>query len=306
MIQSPRPSPLTQPYIFTCQVIRDFRVNQGLLLSGAVAYYALLSIIPLFTLAVVVISRFYPDEELLALLRDNMNLVMVMPGLTDTLLSQFSKFLEYRHVVGWVGIMVMIFFSSMAFTILENTMSVIFYHRVSIKRRHFLVSAALPYLFVLTLGTGLLAMTLTAGALQTMEGNEVRLFFWIIKLEGITSMVIYLLGVAGMVLLFTAIYMVMPIGGLGIRHALIGGVAAGILWEIARHVLIWYFSTLSLVNVVYGSLATSIVTLLTLEVAAMILLVGAQVIATYERLSEEAHVEAAKGMETLEERPRTF
>ena len=55
-----------------------------------------------------------------------------------------------------------------------------------------------------------------------------------------------------------------------------------LLWELARHLLIWYFSTLSFVNLVYGTLATAIVALLSLEVAAMILLFGAQVIAEYE------------------------
>ena len=286
------------PLRFIKQVVIDFRANQGLLLSGAVAYYTLLSIIPLFTLAVLAGSRFYPDEEMLALLRDNMNQVLVVPGLTEILLSQVAKFLEHRELIGWLGIVVMLFFSSAAFTILENTMSVIFYHRVAIKRRHFLVSAILPYIFVLFLGTAMLALTLTAGALQAMEGSEVTLFFWTLKLEGITSVIIYLLGVTGMVLLFSSIYMLMPIGGLVVRHALIGGIAATILWEIARHILIWYFSSLSLVNLVYGSLATAIVTLLSLEVAAIILLLGAQVIASYERLSEGGTATASEGMQT--------
>jgi membrane protein len=52
-------------------------------------------------------------------------------------------------------------------------------------------------------------------------------------------------------------------------------------------VLVWYFSTLSQVRVVYGSLTTSIIVLLTLEIAALVLLLGAQVIAEYERLSHE-------------------
>lgn len=51
--------------------------------------------------------------------------------------------------------------------------------------------------------------------------------------------------------------------------------------------LVWYFSTLSQVKIVYGSLTTSIVVLLTLEIAAIVLLLGAQVIAEYERLSHE-------------------
>jgi len=41
---------------------------------------------------------------------------------------------------------------------------------------------------------------------------------------------------------------------------------------------------LSQVSVVYGSLATGIIVLLSLEVAATLLLLGAQVIAEYERI----------------------
>jgi len=78
----------------------------------------------------------------------------------------------------------------------------------------------------------------------------------------------------------------MPVGNLSLRHALVGGITAGILWELARRLLVWYFANLSMVNMVYGSLATAIVALLSLEVAAMILLFGAQVIAEYERLAE--------------------
>ena len=46
------------------------------------------------------------------------------------------------------------------------------------------------------------------------------------------------------------------------------------------------FFTLSVVGVVYGSLATTIVGLLSLEIASIILLLGAQVIAEYERLQD--------------------
>ena len=51
-----------------------------------------------------------------------------------------------------------------------------------------------------------------------------------------------------------------------------------------RHLLVWYFATLSQVSVVYGSLTSAIVVLLSLELAATLLLLGAQVISEYERL----------------------
>ena len=64
---------------------------------------------------------------------------------------------------------------------------------------------------------------------------------------------------------------------------LIGGASAGLLWELTRPALGWYFGTLSQVSVVYGSLTTAIVVLLSLELASTLLLLGAQVIAEYER-----------------------
>jgi uncharacterized BrkB/YihY/UPF0761 family membrane protein len=82
--------------------------------------------------------------------------------------------------------------------------------------------------------------------------------------------------------------MVMPVGRISIYHAIIGGITATVLWEIIRHLLMWYYSTLSLVNVIYGSLATAVVTLLSIEIAVIILLLGAQVIAEFDRGTMDA------------------
>jgi len=97
-------------------------------------------------------------------------------------------------------------------------------------------------------------------------------------------LLLYLVGVLGLVLMLTAIYLVVPVGRLSFKHALVGGVTAAVLWEAARHIMVWYFRTLSMVNVIYGSFATVVVVLLSLEMAALILLLGAQVIAEFERL----------------------
>src|SRR4051812_48311386 len=82
--------------------------------------------------------------------------------------------------------------------------------------------------------------------------------------------------------------LVMPVGRLRMRHALIGGATAALLWELTRHLLVWYFARLSQVNVVYGSLTTAIVVLFSLEILATLLLFGAQVISEYERLERSA------------------
>jgi hypothetical protein len=75
----------------------------------------------------------------------------------------------------------------------------------------------------------------------------------------------------------------------GRASALVGGITVGLLWEATRHILLWYFTTLSVVGVVYGSLATTIVGLLSLEVASIFLLLGTQVIAELRACRRRRH-----------------
>ncbi len=60
-------------------------------------------------------------------------------------------------------------------------------------------------------------------------------------------------------------------------------VGAAVLWEGARELMTWYFTHLSMVDALYGSFATAIIVLLAMELAAGIVLLGAQVIAELER-----------------------
>jgi YihY family inner membrane protein len=162
-------------------------------------------------------------------------------------------------------------------------MAVIFSHRVREHRRHFLISAIIPYAYIFLVGIGLLLVTLIAGALGAMADKHIVFWGWDLSLEGTSRTMLYLSGMFGMVMMLTSLYLVMPVGSIPIRYALMGGITAAVLWEIIRHVLVWYYSTISLVNVIYGSLATAVVALLSIEVAVIILLLGAQVIAEVER-----------------------
>lgn len=281
---------LRHPGRFLVRVLKGFLANQGLLLSAAVAYNTLLSMIPLFILLLVALSHVVDEAQLLASV--DRYIELAVPGESGPIVNQLAEFLAHRDVLSWLMVGVLLFFSSMAFTVLENAMSVIFFHRVAIRRRHFLVSAVLPYLFIMLLGLGFLAVTLIASLLQTVADTHIQFWGHDWTPDGLSGPALYVIGLSGQILVLTSIYLVMPVGRLSLRHALLGGITAGLLWEIARHGLTWYFAKLSLVNVVYGSLATAIIALLSLEVASIILLLGAQVIAEYERLGRGGELAA--------------
>ena len=273
---------ISHPWRFLFAVLKGFRDNQGLLLAGAVAYYTLMSIVPVFALVLIVLSQFVEQELLLETV--SAMLALAAPIRSEELAMHLQVFLSHWKVIGTVGVLLLLFFSSLAFAVLENAMAMIFFHRRVNHSRHYLVSVLLPYAYILLLAAGFLVVSLMAGWLNQHSSATLKLVGLDLSMSSSTAAILYLLGVLGEVLLLTSVYLVMPLGQLAWSHALVGGVVATVLWEITRHLLIWYFTTLSFVSIIYGSLATTIIILLSFEFAAVILLLGAQVIAEYERI----------------------
>jgi YihY family inner membrane protein len=208
---------------------------------------------------------------------------MIIPGYAATLTEEVQVFLAHGKSVGSFVFLAMLFFSSMAFGVLESAMTVIFSHRFRLQRRHFLISFIIPYAYILLIGLGILLVSFIAGAIDTYSGRKLVLLGRGVSLDGAAFVAMYLIGILGEVLLLTSFYLVMPVMRITFRHALMGGTISTVLWEITRRVLAWYYHVLSSVNLIYGSFATSVVALISIEAIAVIILLGAQVIAELER-----------------------
>src|ERR1700719_2042357 len=79
-----------QPGPFAIAVIKQFRANQGVLLAGAVAYYTLLSLVPLLILILLALSHVVDEERLLVTLRASLE--FVVPGQADALVGAAQFF----------------------------------------------------------------------------------------------------------------------------------------------------------------------------------------------------------------------
>jgi membrane protein len=277
---------LQHPGRFALQVLKAFRANQGLLLAGAVAYYTLLSMVPLAILMVIALSHVIDQAELFLTMRRAFD--YVVPGQGKAIVQELAKILEHRDVIGWVLLAIMLVFSALAFKVLENAISVIFLHRVAKRKRPFLVSLLLPFAYILFLSVALFFATLVFAELIQIGEERLVVFGHSWSLGGFSRLSLYLAGLLAEIAVISSVYYFMPVGRMLLRHALIGGVTAGLLWEMIRYGLAWYLAKISRVDLVYGSLTTAIVVLLSIEIAATLLLLGAQVIAEYERAVEGA------------------
>ena len=267
---------------FASRVLGDFFLrNHGLLLTAAVAYNMMLSLIPLAAILLVILSNFFDDALLLQTITAEFSLIA--PGFVSVLTEFLTGFLRSRQLIGLVGGVSLLVFSSLAFRVLEDAIAIIFHRPLPTLKRKFWVSALLPYVFILIIAAGLISITTMNAIIDSQY--EKNLTFWGLNtlLRQYVNHGIYVTGLLGLVMLFTLFYKILPMAKVSFRLALAGGLTATTLWEIVRHLLVYYFTKISMVNVLYGSMATMIIVLLTLEMIALILLVGAQVIANLQR-----------------------
>ena len=285
---------------FASRVLRDFFLrNHGLLLTAAVANNMMLSLIPLSAVLLVAFSHFIDPAQVMESI--SIEVSMIAPGFVPTLHEVLTGFLNTRQLIGWLGLGSLLLFSSLAFRVLEDAFAIIFHRPLPTLKRKFWVSALMPYFFILIVAAGLIVITSVNAVIDARSLKDSPLSGVDVLLHRHLSQIIYITGVLGLVLLFTLFYKIMPVAKVSTKRALIGGLTATILWEIVRHVLVAYYARVSSVNVIYGSMATIIVVLLIMESVALILLLGAQIIADLQR-NADAGLEWHEDPEKLADR----
>jgi membrane protein len=265
---------------FVGRALRAFSRNHGILLAGGVGYNALLSLVPFLTLAVAALSMVFDEARILDTLRPE--LTALVPQHADAVLQAAQAFLYTKASTRVLSVVSMLFFSSIAFRMLEQAVAAIFHSSSRTAHRSFWVSALLPYLFMLVLMAALLGITLLTASLDALDEHQLRLFGLQRPLASGIKLLLRLSGFLGLVVLFAGIYRVLPVIRISARRALVGGLAAAVLWRLTALFMVYFFTNISTVNVLYGSLATVVVVLLSLEIVFVILLLGAQVIAELE------------------------
>jgi membrane protein len=270
---------------FANRVLRDFfQKNHGLMLTAAVAYNMMLSLIPLAAVLLVAFSHFFEESALLETITTEASLIA--PGFSPILTEVLTGFLSKRELIGWLGLGTLLIFSSLAFRILEDAFSIIFHKPIPTLKRKFWVSALMPYGFIVIVAVCLIGITTINAIIDTQDLSNQTLLGFRLPIHEHLGHFIYLIGLFGLVILFTLFYKIMPIAKISFKRAMIGGLTATILWEIVRYLLTAYYAKFSMVNVLFGSMATIIIVLLTMEAVALILLLGAQVIADLQRSSD--------------------
>lgn len=252
-------------------VARRFADDRCAQIASSLTFTTLLSLVPLITVTVTVFAAFPVFTELMAQIKIFMlmNMVPEVAGKVITVyMTQFSNKAAKLTMLGIVGLtitaLLLIYTIDRAFNVIWR-----------VRRPRSVLQRFLTYWAVLTIGP------IIIGASLSVTYYVVSFSLGYVKhipLLGPTTL--KLLPVGLMSLAFTLLYLAVPNRYVPWKHALVGGVFAGLTFELMKRIFGWYIGSFPTYTFVYGAFATFPIFLLWIYLSWLVILLGAVIAAT--------------------------
>jgi membrane protein len=255
-----------------------FSKERGSEAAASLAYFAFFSIFPML-LVFIVIGSFFVDRSVV---QDQLvNLLLgIVPGVESVIIENINRVLRLRGAMTLVAIISLIWSATSVFNILAKNLNRAF-PRASVPS--FLKGRFMGFLMFLGLGVLMLlsvASSTLSGLIPVinipLDGRALHeTFIWQIGA--------FLVPVGINLLMFWALYYWVPRTKVSRKASFIGGLIAGVAWELLNNIFTWYLSSgLSRYRLVYGSVGSIVALLFWIYLTGMITLLGAHLTASIQ------------------------
>ena len=252
------------------QSLKKFNDDNGFFLSAGIAFNLLINLIPFILLLLALVGTYlYNDQEVLNYIRAYFR--DVAPALDPKITSNLMDVIQNRQIVGILGFVGLLWFSTWVFSSLRVALSIVFRKE---KSRRMLRGIAVDLLMILLVGILLLVSMILSSVVTFLPDYQGRIpvaigptIQWTLK---------YLLPFSLTYCMFFLIYKIIPDKGVHFRSALKAALFTGLLWELAKHLFTWYVVHLAEYSIFYGSLSTLVILILWVYYSSTILIVGAE------------------------------
>jgi membrane protein len=267
---------------FIRQVALRFHEDRCLQLSSSLTFTTLLALVPLLTVMLTVASAFPAFSGVTGQIDDFIASHVLPEQIGKTVLRYIEQFSQRAGRLTLLGLSVLAATSFLTMLNIERAFNIIW----QLKRRRPLVQRIVVYWAILTLAPVLIGASLTMTS-------------YLVSASAGLSRAVPLLGVAVLWLVpfvltiatFTLLYFIVPARTIEFRHALIGGVVAGVLFELAKRGFAVYVSKVPTYTMVYGTFATFPIFLLWIYLSWVVTVLGAVVTAS---LPDYGHLRASR------------
>jgi membrane protein len=251
---------------FCVAVFWRFYEERALQTAGSLTYTTLLSLVPLFTVALAIATAFPVFDDTMGALQLFVleNFLPDARGI-ETITDQISSFTANAGRLTAIGMGVFVVTAVMLMTTIDVAINRLF----RVQRPRPMLQQVLMYWAVLTLGP-----VLIGGSLSITSFAIGASFGWL-QLSVVANALLAVLPFVFTCAALTLLYAVVPNRHVPARDALIGGILAGIAFEMAKRGFAIYLTKFPTYTLIYGAFATIPIFLVWLYMSWVIVLMGA-------------------------------
>lgn len=249
---------------FCLAPLRRFKEDRGFQTAGSLTFTTLLALVPLVTVAVALSSAFPVFDQAMEALEGYVS-GQLLPEGGAKVTQPFSAFAAKAGRLTAIGLAFLAVTALMLILTVDEVLNRIF----RVQRRRLLAQRLLMYWAVLSLGPLLIGASLSMTSFLVGSSLGFLDLGWLTR--GVLGLLPFLFTCAAL----TMLYLVVPYRRIDPRHALIGAVVAGLLFEVAKRGFALYVAKFPTYTLIYGAFATVPIFLLWLYLSWMVVLFGA-------------------------------
>jgi len=265
------------------QVWNAYWRDECLILSAAISFYTIFSVIPFIFLLFVIWGVFVGSSDMLYAQITQFAQALV-PDISKEVLEDIRTVIAHRSALGGVGIFFLIWIFDVVFYSLAHAFDRIF---GSGKRRKYYRMKIASFAALLLAGV-IIYLSIKVAVLATAIRNagvvigEFDISLFLSKGLSFQYLIYFLL-----IMIFTAMFRIVPTVKVRFVFAFLGGILFVNLWYLAKFAFHWYVENIALFNIVYGTLGTLIVIVFWIFYSANILLICAECVSVSQSWWEE-------------------
>ncbi len=266
------------------RALKGFFAHRCHLLSAAISYYALLSLLPLLYFSVVIVGTLIGSSE-----RATMEILelfgKIFPGPVPGLTQQIHALVGSSSILNGLALVSLFIGAGMVFRTIEHSIAQIFGH--SPAGKSIFRGLIWGQFMVLVLGIAIVSSHFAAAAFSWMAGKDIVFAGVPLSRIGETlylrwspSLFVFM---TFLVLLYFAPRVRPPFGS-----SVLVSAGLTVAWEFTRALFIWYTAKAVPLSVVYGPLASVIAFLVFVYFSAALLLLGAEFLVAIDGVGHES------------------
>jgi len=257
---------LLMAWLFVGYVMQRFFVDRCLRMAAGLSYTSLLAVVPLSAIAFSMLAAFPVFEGM----REQFQKAVfanLLPQSAEAMQSYLDQFVQNTTSLSAVGIIALAATAILLLGAIEADMNAIF----KVRRPRRLVPRLLVFWSMITLGPLLLgaSFSLSTYFFAATEWMGVDLF------SGPLGYLSKALPTLIFIVLMSLFYVAVPNRPVSIKSAVIGGVAAGLLFTVLRQIFGWYVATFPTYQNIYGALSVVPIFLVWMYLSWAVVLLGA-------------------------------